>query len=187
MKFSHIRTSGFAATRSRLGLSQSQLAAHLGISKAAIGMAETGRRSLPVPALLKLAELEIKMAAALIPAMGTAAKEIDIDLPLQATSVCIEIRELQCELRVQKLSNLLETMTVQYKRFYTQLQLLEGMLEKETGEQGNMFILCMQLHRDRILKQLGRCSLTEQALLRNRIALLGAESHLNKSVRQQMI
>jgi hypothetical protein len=149
-------------------------------------MAEAGRRNLPVPALLKLAELEIKMAAAMVPGTVTTAKETNMDLPVQAGFESIMIRELQCELQIQKLASRRETMTANYKRVYTQLGLLDGMLEKEPDEPCNMFALCMQLHRDRILKQLGRCSLTEQTLLRNRIALLSAETHLNKSVRQQI-
>ena len=185
MKLSTLKT-GFAATRSRLGLSQRQLAEQLGISQATIGMAETGRRNLPVPALLKLAELEIKVTAAMVPGAATTAKETNRDLTLKTGCEAIMIRELQCELQIQKLTNSLETMTAQYKRYHTQLQLLDAMLEKEPAEPGNMFALCMQLHRDRLLKQLARYSLTEQTLLRNRIALLGAESHLNKSVRQQM-
>ncbi len=67
MKFRSMKAQGFAATRARLGLTQHKLADQLGISRTTIAMVECGRRNLPVPALLKLAELEIKIAAAAIP------------------------------------------------------------------------------------------------------------------------
>lgn len=58
MKFRRLKSQSLTATRIRLGLSQNQLAAQLGVSKAAIGMAETGQRKLPLAALIKLVELE---------------------------------------------------------------------------------------------------------------------------------
>jgi transcriptional regulator with XRE-family HTH domain len=73
MKFRSLKGREFVATRVRLGLSQRQLADQLGISKAAVAMAETGQRKLPVAALIKMAALEIKMSAAAIP--GTVTKQ----------------------------------------------------------------------------------------------------------------
>lgn len=185
MKFSNLKTQGFAATRERLGLSQRQLADQLGISRTTIAMAETGRRKLPTAALIKLAGLEIKMTAAMVPDTVTSAEESNMDLPIQARPEFIKVRELLCDAQIQKLTIRLESMTVQYKRLHMQLRLLEGMLEKESAAADNMFTISMNIHRDRLRKQLSGCSLTGQALLRNRIALLSAESHLNRSVRQQ--
>jgi transcriptional regulator with XRE-family HTH domain len=185
MKFSNLRTQGFAATRTRLGLSQSQLAEQLGISRTAITMAETGRRKLPTAALIKLAGLEIKMAAVMVPDLVSTVKETDMHLPIQATPEFIKVRELQCDMQIQKLTNRLESMTAHYKAFHTQLCLMDGILAKESGEPRSMFIVSMQIHRERIIKQLSKCSLTGQSLLRNKIALLSAESLLNRSVREQ--
>jgi transcriptional regulator with XRE-family HTH domain len=183
MKFNSLKSS-FAVTRARLGLSQQQLADHLGVAKATIGMAEIGRRKLPVPALLKLAELEIKMAAASIPGTVAAAKEADSELPLYKSCKYLQLREMECQLKIQRLSSNLEWMEANYKKYQSQLQLLNGMIENGPGKTDNRFMLCMQLHREKILAQLSKCSLTEQMLTRNKIALLSAESHLNRSVRQ---
>ena len=122
----------------------------------------------------------------MVPGTAAAAKEIRMELPAHTSCESIQIRELQCELQIQKLSHTLETMTTQYTRFRAQLNLLDAMLEKEAGETGDMFGLCMQLHRERVLKQLGKCSPMEQALVRTKIALLGAETNLNRSVRQSI-
>ena len=187
MRTSKFKTGCFRETRTRLGLSQEQLAEQLGISRSALSMAEYGRRNLPVAALLKLAQLEIKMAAAMVTATAITAKETNITIPPQTSFESIQIRELQCELQIQKLSNLLQTMTIQYKKYDTQLRLLDAILEKESDEPTNVFSLSLQLQRDQVRRQLSRCGPTEQSLLRNRIALLGAETHLNKSVRQRMM
>jgi len=184
MKLSSLKTSGFAATRARLGLSQRQMAEQLGISKAAIGMTETGRRNLPVTALLRLAELEIKMASADVPGKVETAVPAPSPVPIRAT--CIQIRELHCDIKAQKLAARLEAMTAKSKRLDTQIQLLDGMLQAESSEPGNMFWMQLQVHRDHLRKQLEKCCATEQAMLRNRIALLRAEAHMNKSVRIQM-
>jgi transcriptional regulator with XRE-family HTH domain len=185
MKFSYLQTQSFADTRERLGLSQRQLADQLGISRTTIAMAETGRRNLPVAALLKIAELEIKMAGASVLNTTAPPAESNMDLTLQVNPEMIVYREWHNEAQIYKLTNKLELMTAQYEKLQMQLNLLEGMLEKERGEPGNFFSMSMELHRDRVRKRLSGCSLMEQALLRNRIALLSAESHLNRGVRQQ--
>ena len=59
MKFRSLKGRDFVATRTRLGLSQRQLAEQLGISKAAVSMAETGQRKLPIAALMKMAALAV--------------------------------------------------------------------------------------------------------------------------------
>ncbi len=64
MKIRKANTTGTAVTRQMLGLSQQQMAELLGVSKSTIGMVETGQRKLPVAALLKVADLEVKLAAA---------------------------------------------------------------------------------------------------------------------------
>ena len=92
MKFSSLKSS-FAATRARLGLSQQQLANHLGVAKATVGMAEIGRRKLPVPALLKLAQLEIKLTAASIPGTVALSKHADKDLPVYTAYRTMQLRE----------------------------------------------------------------------------------------------
>jgi transcriptional regulator with XRE-family HTH domain len=190
MNFRNLKPNGFTATRLRLGLSQQQLAMQLGISKAAVGMAETGRRNLPVAALFKLAELEIKMANATVTTSVNTGSNTDKqtiqDSPIQGRSEEIQIRELQCELQIQKLTDSLNKMIVQHKRLHTQLQLLDSVIQSDPESTGNMLGLCMHLHRERVARQLAKCCPTEQALLRNKIALLSAETHLNKGVRQQM-
>ncbi len=186
MKLSKFYKSSLASTRTRLNLSQQQLAQHLGISKASIGMAETGRRKLPVAALIKLAELEIKMTAVL-PAVASAQQnETNIPLPAHTKCESLLIREMQGELEARKLSAALDGMQEKQQRLQTQLLILDKMIENEPAGAGKELSLWLQLHLHQVLKQLVKCSPVEQSLLRNKIALLNAELHLNRSVRQQM-
>jgi transcriptional regulator with XRE-family HTH domain len=187
MKLQSINAGGFATTRARLGLSQQQLADHLGISKTAVGMAEIGRRHLPTAALLKLAELEIKIAAAQLPGKLVIEKEAATPQQIQASYQSIGLRELQCELQIQKYVYKLQYMTAMYQQYQMQLHSLKDILNKAADPVNNLFILSLQLHRDRVAKQLAKYNLAEQALLRNKIALLSAETCLSKSVRQRMI
>jgi transcriptional regulator with XRE-family HTH domain len=183
MKLSKLRTSGLAATRTRLGLSQQQLAEQLGVSKATISMAETGRRKLPTAALIRLAQLEIKMATAKTEERSGAVIIASDEMPSPMQCHALEIREMQ----VRKLSGTLENMQLQFNRLHTQLQLIDAMLVKETNPHQNFFALCMQINRERLGRQLSKYGATQQTLLLNKIALLNAEAHLNKSVRQQLV
>lgn len=181
MKFRKLKTRGFAATRAKLGLSQRQLAEQLGISKATISMAESGRRNLPTAALLKIAALEIKMAAAMETSPVNETEKSNMDLPAEAIPGFNKLREAHCHEQLHKLTGKLEAMTTLHKKLHTQLLLLDRILEKEPEEPGNSFIKPLQIQRSNIVMKMSRCSLKEQGRLRNRIALLNAETHMNRS------
>jgi transcriptional regulator with XRE-family HTH domain len=182
-----LRPAGVTATRLRLGLSQQQLADHLGISRTSIAMAEASGRKLPGNSLLKLARLEIKMAAAILPATNSEAGK-KRSLPHSTIHTqSFSVREMRSELRMKRLSYSLEKMKAQYKQLQDQLQLVDAMLEKEAAEPINIDTAGLQVHRNGMLKQLDKCSITKQTLLKNRIELLDTETKLNKRVRQEMI
>lgn len=63
-KFYRIRSNCMKATkiiREKCDLSQHQLAVYLGITRSQLALAETGRRTLPTSALIKLAQLETSL------------------------------------------------------------------------------------------------------------------------------
>jgi transcriptional regulator with XRE-family HTH domain len=184
MKFRHLKKQGYAALREKLGLSQTQLAEQLGISKATVSMAESGRRSLPTAALLKIAALEIKLAAAMETGPVHETEKSNIDLPAEAPPEFSQLCQQQCEQQLYKLTTKLETMEAVHKKLRAQLQLLESMLEKEPAEPGNILVMSLQLHRDRLLSKISRCDPKEQALLRNKVAKLKVEANMNRSMSQ---
>lgn len=180
MKFKSLKNDHYALLRQKLGLSQTQLAEQLGISKAAISMVESGRRSLPTTALLKLVELEKKMNAALEagPVTGT---ETNTDLPAEATAEFSQLHQQQCDEQLHKLTPKLEAMETRYKKLQAQLQLMDKMLEKEPAGPGNSLLMSLEINRNRILSKMSGCNPKEQALLRNKIALLKAEANMNRN------
>jgi transcriptional regulator with XRE-family HTH domain len=174
MKFRHLKTKGHSATRAKLGLSQRQLAEQLGISKAALSMAETGRRDLPAAALLKLRELEKKLAAA----METTTEESHIQLTAEATIEFNKLRKEQCDAQIKQLTIKLETMEERYKKLNTQLRLLDTIVEKESGKPDKALVLSLQSQRLNIVSKISKCNAQEQARLRNKIAVLNAEVNM---------
>ena len=176
MKFKHLKTKGHAATRAKLGLSQRQLAGQLGISKAALSMAECGRRNLPTAALIKIGELEKKLAAAL--EANTIAGNEKIQRAVETLTGSGKLRQERTELQLKKLAIDLEMMTERYKKLQTQLQLLERILEKETDKPDKALILSLQTQRINIVSKMSKCSPQEQARLRNKIAVLNAEVNM---------
>jgi transcriptional regulator with XRE-family HTH domain len=180
MKFRNLRTQSFASIRERLGLSQSQLAIHLGIAKSTLGMAETGRRSLPIAALLKFGELEIRLSGEEV--MKTP-EPINVLEKFHSTDMST-LRELQCDIQVQKLTMKLERMIMKFQKLQVHLQALDTILQA-AYDPGNRQMLFMEMHREQIKDQITTCNVAEQLMVRNRIAVLSAESNLSRSVRQK--
>jgi transcriptional regulator with XRE-family HTH domain len=177
MKYNHPQTPGFAATRQRLGLSQQQLANHLGISRSCIAMAEIGQRGLPVKALLKLAELEIQMAS--ISVTDTAVERIEPGSKIPTLDVVYD-REQQCQFEIVKLTYKLEEMTDKYKSLVLRLQLLDFLLENNIHATGERLLL--QTQRQKTISQLSVCNLSAQTVLRSKIALLSAEANMSRAI-----
>jgi len=177
MKFKHLKTKGHAATRAKLGLSQRQLAEQLGISKAALSMAESGRRNLPAAALIKMTELQKKLAAAMEANIVRGKNESHRD-PETETAESDKLRKDQREVQLQKLTAQLESMTERYNKLQTQLQLLDTILEKESDDPDKALILSLQSQRINLVSKISKCNLKEQARLRNKIALLNGEINM---------
>ena len=176
MKLKHSKTQHISGLREKLGLSQTQLANQLCVSKAAISMAESGRRSLPGAALLKLLELEKKMTV-IESNTFTEIPETNKDLPAAVTLEYSQLRLQQCEDQVRQLTHKLETMEALYKKLQGQLRLVETILEKEPDGSN----LTLPIQRDRIFSKMSKCNSKEQALLRDKIALLNAEAGMHRN------
>lgn len=174
---------GIAATRGKVGLSQREIARYLGISKAAVSMAEVGRRKLPVSALLKLAHLEIAIALAM-ESNAYSRKEITKELAETERHDTVILRDIKCEARIFRLSIVLKKMAEKHNKIEAELKLFDQIINNEPADQNVLDKNLIHIKRDQLHRQLATCNLTKQHFLESKIALLRAESHLNKGVKQ---
>ncbi len=180
-------TPGLAATRERLGLSQSQLAKQLKIPKATLAMAEIGQRSLPVAALLKVAELELKIiAASQVPFTNSRGLNVEEE-PQKAISDFMSAREDECQYEIWGCTRRLVRMEEEYEKLITQLQLIKNMIEPEADKPENDLMIELKYQEMRIVKRISNCGISQQNVLRTRIAVLSAESYITNSAKQQLV
>ena len=184
---------GMALVRKKLGLTQQQFADHLEISRSMVLHVERGIRSFSVPVLIKIANLEIKLAGD-----GTSQ---EVELPAQPveqksianyhqSSNSMLARELKCKIESRKLSNKLKTMMAAYEQTSKWLRTIEKILNelKEEGSAGRQTRdAWWYKQQEMALKKLTSTGLPAQALLRNKIALLDAEAEINKNIQKQFM
>jgi transcriptional regulator with XRE-family HTH domain len=175
---------GIRAIRERLGLTQKELADLLQVGRSTVLMNERGERSLPGPAVLRAARLEIKLAAA--PAIGREKLNWHPSEKLQDSDRrhalgLMTDRENKCRLQSHQLSAKLDSISALYFKTREWLQLIDAALEEGdftlAGEN-----LWWKYQQTIALEKLSRCGAPEQALLRNKIALLEGEAELNRKI-----
>lgn len=172
---------GLAATRLRLGLSQVSMAIELGISNSLLSQAENGKRSLPTPALAKLAALDIKLAAT----TSARAANMQPDWSAKERQSIQEKalkKEQQCIDRAAKLQSQLDAMKDRYEKLCGRIHKTTAVLEETVTAQAAETSFTdkhLQLHRDILLNKLSSCGPKPQTELRHKIALLHAEAHLH--------
>lgn len=180
--------SALASVRTRLGLTQDQMAEQLGFSKSMVKMIETNKRFLSSDSLVKLAALEIRMAA--MPATGKAAlptclKELyDNDMKEYAGKT--SMHEVDCNYKALHLERKLKKMQAEHDGLVSSLHNIESVTKIRPGSEDQLNS-SLWLHRARLLDRLSRCSPQEQAILKNRIALLYAEVSLKKSIHPRYV
>ncbi|MEO8769973.1 MAG: helix-turn-helix domain-containing protein [Ferruginibacter sp.] len=173
-----------ASTRARLGLTQDQMAEQLGISHSMVKMIETNKRFLSSVALIRLASLEIRLAA--LPEAGKSAlpacvKEL-YDNAGKDYAQLTKSHELNCTYKAMILENKLEKMQADHEELVSCLHSMEAISKTQYDESSDPLTYNLLLNRTRLLQKLSRCSPQEQAIARNRIAMLYAEVSLNKSI-----
>ncbi len=176
-------TSGLAATRQRLGLSQSAIALELGISRSMVNMVERGERSLSSETLIKLAGLEISLAVldnqstTRTPHPSEAFTPFDRDV-LEAC----EDNEQRCRHRANMASYRLDKMIEDYEN---ERRVVDCYDQLAAGGYAWTQEPSFKARHYRALDKMRRCGIHAQTILRNRVALLNAEAELSKSVQQK--
>ncbi|CAN5886136.1 hypothetical protein BH11BAC4_BH11BAC4_06670 [soil metagenome] len=176
-------TDGLAGLRTRLGYTQQQLADQLNISRSLVAMVENKKRSMPADMLIKMASLEIQLAGNKMQQQTVLPHpaELEFSMP-DIHSPSLYERALKGRLQSRKLSAKLERMTGQYQETRKYLELLTLLLENKEANEDS--ISWWKASERSCIKKLEKCSLREQALLRNKIALVNAERQLSKSIQQ---
>jgi transcriptional regulator with XRE-family HTH domain len=172
--------------RKQLGLSQEQMAGHIGMGYTAYKMAEQGRRPVPVAVLMQVTGLELKLKEQVEqPVSGK-------PHPLEARFITryrrdfqwLFTRELVRRKQVLSLQLRLEQLQCHYKKCREWLAVLDD-AAKEPANDG-----CAAHHwkkqQQAAIKKLERCAMPVQLLLKLRIELLVAEANLYRSMQEKL-
>jgi len=172
--------------REELGFTQQLMAMYLKINLSTLKMAETGLRELPTYALIKVAELEIKL-------VGQKEKKVYKDMH-PAENACINgltcgyrhisAKEKRCQLELVLLEPKLEAMVVNYQATRTRLRLIEKVLQENEGSEFDAGAWQGQLKT--AVNVLYKCALPVQVMLKCRIAMLHAQIELCKKATLQV-
>ncbi|MBC7937965.1 MAG: helix-turn-helix transcriptional regulator [Rhizobacter sp.] len=163
---------GIGSVRLRLGLSQEVFALELGISRSTLSKVENNQRTLPTTALIKLAALEISLAATVTSKMELRVQNVKT----AACSVMHYYKELNCRADAERKQVDLEIMLINYNRFKTSFDQISLLIET-AGERflpGQLEILKYSLQQ-----KIDKYGPQAQAALRHKIALLNAEASLH--------
>jgi len=160
---------GIKEIREMLGLSQSELAQHLGISRSQLSMAEINRRMLPVEILLKIAELQVgfnsstdKNTEPLTNVARFEDKEF-LDGSLAA-------KEYQYRYKLDELNDKLNAMIKQHEHLFKCLQCIENVLANKTEDSESYDFLVLQ--RQKLRVKISSCNPVKQDELRLKIKIL---------------
>ena len=172
--------------REELGFTQELMAMYLKINISTLKMAETGFRELPTYALIRVAELEIKLAAQ---------KKEDLYIDMHPSEKAgtgdfecgyqlMTLKEKKCDFELVLLEPKLEGMVANYRATRARLQLIETVLSENEGSEFDPGPWEDQLQT--AIHVLQKCSLLKQVLLKSRIALLKAQIELFQKIQLQV-
>ncbi len=167
---------GIGAIRMVLGLTQQALASQLGISRGFLSNAENNKRSLPTPAMLKLALLHARITGTktppesgnATPATGTHERSEEPVLEL--------LKKLEQE--AARLQHRLQVMICTHAHLVQCLDNVEGLLYAPQNKDAGKGLPYLKIHRSIIIRKITKCSPGMQAVLRKKIALLRAAAAL---------
>lgn len=177
---------GLAALRSELGFNQELMAMYLKVNITTLKMAETGQRTLPTAALIRVAELEIKMAGESPKAAYEEmhlSEEPDPEIFRQHyrdLNLKEKTREYACVLLKRKL----ESTVAIYRRTRKRLEVIEAVMEENPA--GGNDAGAWQRQKRTAVSMLQNAGLPMQALLNSKINMLDAEIQLFKKLKLQL-
>jgi hypothetical protein len=177
---------GLAELRDKLGFNQQVMALYLNVNLSTIKLAEVGLRSLPTYALIKFAELEMKLAN------ENGRPEYKNIHPSEQTELScfweqykwFVSRERKFDFECFLLEPRLASMASNYQKTRERLRIIENTLEEnKTGEfdPGDW-----QRQKEIAINVLKKCGLPMQVLLKNKLEFLQSEIELCRKVQLQI-
>ncbi|MEO8768822.1 MAG: helix-turn-helix transcriptional regulator [Ferruginibacter sp.] len=176
--------------RIRLSISQEAFAGYLGVNRSQLNMYERGLRSLPTPAVLKLANLEI-IYHNFQQAKKGKAKSISLHPKAQEHHDNIKSQMKDhaafCHAKKTVLQRKLNNMIEEHAKAEIWWQLLDEMLldmpnEKQKSEDH----LWLIMQKEQALKKITRHGIASQAKLQAVIHVLGAEADVYKNLHEKL-
>jgi DNA-binding transcriptional regulator YiaG len=163
MKTNYRRSSSsIAIARERLGLTQDEFAAHLGISKSLLQKAEYGCRTVPTHALVKLASLEILLSQ---PKPQPAPHPV--------------------ELEESYLNDHAPSM-IRYRQLRNSLEHVETLMAAGKTSPIALGSAQLAMHHYMLLRRISKCGQPAQRALQQKISLLYAAAALEQSGCQEL-
>lgn len=160
----------------------------LGISKSKLKLVETNRRTLTSNEMVRLAAMEIQLAALPAVKKSTLLPCVRELYDRTNTGYALDIRHRQnhCNLEVKRREKKLAKMIVEYDSLLICLRNMDSM-ESAGLDPRDTLVSHFMARRPQLLKRLAKCGPQEQAKLRQRIALLRAEAALIQSIQPRYV
>jgi len=153
--------SSLKKTRQALGVTQPQLADYLSVSESLLAMAETGRRSLPTAALVKLSLLDRSMAESASP-LPTPEMQKQLASAKKTLAIHAQKHERLVAMANRKLEAMRSLHAQHLKVLHATSSLLAGL---PAGKDAKKDKLWLELVRAASLKKINACGVGPQALL----------------------
>ena len=181
------RMNSIAATRIRLGISQEMFAMELGVSRSMVSKAENRTRSLPMPAMLKLAALELSLATEVtdkaVDAVGTAADRPSFTFRQTLAMVRTVGR---CSSEIERLKEQLYKLETEHFKIQLGLKQVELMEMPGDSAVARVDPRYLPMRRYKLLKKLQKCGPPAQEILKNKVLLLTAAATLEMNLATQI-
>jgi transcriptional regulator with XRE-family HTH domain len=176
--------------RVNLGITQEEFADYLGVTRTLLSMNEKGFRSLPTPALLKMANLEIIYHNFLkvVKSKKTSATARHPQLQKHHEKLKKSMRDHAafCHDKKNVLQYKLEKMQKEHAYAETWSLLLDDLLAKHQKEKSIDFDpQWLEAQKKSTLKKMMRCGTASQAKLQATIQILGVEAQLYNKLHEE--
>lgn len=146
--------------RKQWGLTQEELAALIGVTRGLLSMYESGRRQLPTPASIKLAELYLLLQQPSTSKLRSALQQRQLAQQTK-TAKLLNDRAGKAAMEAARAARVLNNMRQRYKQLYQKMQLVQAALP--TAAPGSLQKSALLYMESKLMDAMDRCSPARQA------------------------
>jgi transcriptional regulator with XRE-family HTH domain len=158
--------------RESFGLNQKLMAMYLRINVSTIKLVETGRRPLPTHALIRIANLEMKLAT------ENKNPVFNTPHPIEHTYATIpggklqslKARENKCRQEEKRVANVLDSMKSNYQKLRKRLQVIDTVIQENNGPETEL--QAWQMQKNIVANLLGKCGFPVQLLTEMKLKII---------------